>query len=619
MKHYGKKAIAVLLVLSLFASLFSMFGAAAYEEEQDYSIYPELSAISSEDSAYPVIILPGINHSVTYLADENGEPVKNSDGDELSGGLLLIDGSTVVADVIGLIPDLLFSLIGQRSTSGLKNSVYETVQKIMGIQQMDNDGVPVNNLITDAYDYPVAEMDEDTRNWFYRMIPMEPFASIFGEDLIYLYTFPLYGDPMVAAEGLHSYIDMVKEQTGAPKVNIISISLGGTILSAFLDTEPDYTEINKIVNIVSLLDGTDLMADFMARRFNLDDTFLYSDFIPMIMKEASGSATVGYLLNIILRILPKQTFYDVLTAAFSGILDTVILNDPQFWAMLPGDEYEALADRYLRDGEHDVLLAKTDRYQQARVQLYDNMQAASAAGIGVYNIAGYGLSFTDGEYNFFGIVQSSATVNSDAIIPVESASLGATAAPAGQQLSGANGDYLSPDGSIDASTCLFPDTTWFFSQQHHEVGRNDVVIRLACMILGGAVEDVHSSSLFPQFIETRNTRSLVRSDSGYLFKAVEVLQDTEGTYTAQEKEIVQAAYDKVLTMLADTTSGAAVAEEASNALYDALAEIGIYTPRAEEAPFTSILEWLMKFLNDLVMRSVGGQGYSDYVEQKKGL
>ncbi len=622
MKKTIRKGIALLLTLSLLLSVVPIFAGAAYEEDQDYSIYPELAAISEEDSVYPTIILPGINHSITYLADENGEPVKNRNGDELSGGLLLIDGSSVIGDVLALLPHVLFTLILQRSTAGLSDAVYETVQNVMGIQQMDSRGEPVQNLQTEFYDYPVSMMDEDTRNWFYRMIPMEPFADLFGEDKIYLYTFPLYGDPMEAADGLHGYIDMVKEQTGAEKVNLISISLGGTILSAFMDTEPDLSEINQIVNIVSLMNGTDLMADFMARRFNLSDKFLYSDFIPMIMKESTGSATAGYLINIFLRVLPKQSLYDVLTAAFSSLLDTIILNDPQFWAMLPADEYEALADRYLRDGAHDVLLAKTDRFQQARVNLNANLLAAHEAGVGIYNVAGYGLSFTDGEYNFFGIVASSATVNSDAIIPVDSATLGATAAPAGQKLEdaylqSADSAYISPDQSVDASTCLFPETTWFFQEQHHEVGRNDVVIRLACAILGGLVEDIHSMTIFPQFMQTRNTRSLVRSDSGYIFKAQQVLFGEESAeYTAEQKAAIQSAYNEVLAMLADPAVAGDDAQAAIDVLYDAMANAGIYAPAEEKSIFDSLLERLMKMLNDYFLYRFGGQGYSDYADNK---
>ena len=55
------------------------------------------------------------------------------------------------------------------------------------------------------------------------------------------------------------------------------------------------------------------------------------------------------------------------TGAMSAILDTLMLNCPQFWAMLPSYRYEALAERYLAD--KPVLKARTDAFQQARLNL----------------------------------------------------------------------------------------------------------------------------------------------------------------------------------------------------------------------------------------------------------
>ena len=31
------------------------------------------------------------------------------------------------------------------------------------------------------------------------------------------------------------------------------------------------------------------------------------------------------------------------------------------------------------------------------------------------------------------------------------------------------GDFISPDKKVDASTCLFPDTTWIMKNKHHDI------------------------------------------------------------------------------------------------------------------------------------------------------
>lgn len=618
MKKTLIRLLSAALCLALLIPVASLAVSAIYDPAtQDYSIYPELGDYTPADTVYPTIILPGINQSDMVYCDENGDPVLDANGDRISGGVILIDSTKVKSQVLKLVPPLLMSLVMQQSSATLADTVYGTVHEILGIQQMDNDGETVNNLLLESFDGPISEYPD--KDWFYRMLPMEPVAKMIGEENVYLYTFPLFGDPMESAVSLRDYIDNVKAKTGSDKVNIVTISLGGSILTAYLDLYPDCSDINKIVNIVSVLGGTDIMADFMDRRFNISDEFLYSEYLPMIMKETSGSAALGYLINILLRIMPKQMFYDILTAAFSAVLDTVILNDPQFWAMLPGERYEALADRYLRDGEHDALLAKTDRYQQARMDLKDNLRAADAAGVRVYNIAGYDLSYTDGDYNYFGIVQSSADANCDGIIPISSTTLGASCVPAGSRfdrayLDAADPKYISPDKSVDASTCLFPDRTWFFDKQHHEVGRDDKILRLVCAIVGGLADDVDSMPEFPQFNVGRYTRPLIRSDGGYVFRSQEVLNDPSGKYTDEQKAHVRAAYDDTLAMLADMKGGNEKALEVRIELQDALADVGVGDRyQSDDTPFRGFLEQVMKFLNDRVMARVGGQGYFEYL------
>ena len=189
--------------------------------------------LTIDDTQYPVIILPGINHSVAYLADEEGNVVKDKSGNDLENGLLIVDTSDLVKNIFGkLLGPLLMSLL-LRTDVKLSDGIKATLEDLFHVQRSDNDGNPVNNLIVKKYDYPVSEMDADTKDWFYRMIPVNAYADLVGEDMLYLYTFPLLGDPMESARGLVDYIEMVKQQKGVDKVNLLSVSLGGTILTAY--------------------------------------------------------------------------------------------------------------------------------------------------------------------------------------------------------------------------------------------------------------------------------------------------------------------------------------------------------------------------------------------------
>jgi hypothetical protein len=375
--------------------------------------------------------------------------------------------------------------------------------------------------------------------------------AILSDDLLYLYAFPLIGDPLESARGLNDYIQFVKEQQGAEKVNIVTISLGGTILTAYLENQKGtgYPDVNRVVNVVSCLQGTDVMGDFFLRNWNLEDEFFFHEYIPMIMEETSGNAALGYLINVAIKIFPKQVVYTLLTSAVDGILDSLILNCPQFWAMMPADRFDDAKEKYSyiwEDAEYAELATKIDAFHTAALNLDENLTELYNDGKLVHNVVGYGLDYSAQDYCFFAAMKSSLTTNSDAIIDIDSTSLGATYAPAGEILPDeilfADEAIISPDGSVDVSTCLFPQNVWLFEGQHHEVGRNDVVLSLVGKLITGEIKSVEDmSDAYPQFNGNRNTKNITR---WYLEEAEEVLNaEDQSMYAAEDLVELQAAYD----------------------------------------------------------------------------
>ncbi len=584
-----------------------------------------VDSYDAKDSViYPTIVIPGISQSISYLADENGDPAVNSNGTELSGGLLIIDDSKLIPTIANnLVSPLIESLVYQRPASDLADGVYDTVADLFAIQSSDKNGNPVNNLKTVKYETSVAGMSQDDRDYFYRMIPMESIKDDVGEDNLYLYAFPLIGDPMESARGLDEYIQFVKGEKGVDKVNIVTISLGGTILTAYLELFKDtgYPDLNRIVNVVACLDGTDVMGDFYLRNFDISDEFLFHEYIPMIMKETEGFSTLGHLINIALKIFPKQVVYTLLTAAIDGILDTLMLNCPQFWAMVPSDRFEEIKAKYnyiWTDDEYAVLADKIDAFAQARANLKTNLQAfvdADSANL-VHNVAGYDLDYSAQDYCFFAIMNSSKTTNSDAIIDIDSTTLGARYAKAGEILDDEilfdDNAIVSPDGSIDVSTCLFPENVWLFHGQHHEVGRNDVVISLIGKLITGEIKSTADmSDEYPQFNGNRNTKNIRR---WYLEEAEEVLfAEDQSMYAEADLLELQDAYAEALLLLDTTICDSAVAEATSDRLLNALRRVGVEGEAADETT-DKLLEEVCKFLDDTIFSIFGGGGFSDIAD-----
>ncbi len=582
---------------------------------------------AAKDDIAPTIIIPGISQSISYLADENGDPAVNANGDELSGGLLIIDSAQLPGVLASTVAGPLVTSLLMQADMGLSDAVYSTVTQLFSIQSSGKDGKAKENLQTITYEYPISQMSQDDRDYFYRMIPMKSVVDeIGGEDNLYFFTFPLISDPFISAANLNSYIQLVKEQTGKDKVNIVTISLGGTILTAYLELykNTNYPDINKVLNVVSCLDGTDVMGDFYMRNFNIEDEFFFQEFLPMVMTEMNGYATLGHIINIALKIFPRSVIESILTAAVDGILDTLMLNCPQFWAMIPKDRYDDIINKYSfikTDPEYSRLYATIEKFQQARLNLCDNLVKLNKQGALVHNVCGYDLDYSSQDYCFFAAMKSSLTTNSDAIIDIDSTSLGATYAPAGEVLSEEyiaqnNSKYISPDGSIDASTCLFPDNVWFFHGQHHEVGRNDVVIKLIAKLASNQINSTADmADKFPQFNGNRNTRNITRWCFDDADKVFAEYAEDPSLYNAEDIEELRAVYAEAEEYLENTicepTSAKALLERFEYALY----RVGVGSAPADTST-DEALEIIAKFLDETIYGVFGAEGFSDLNDSK---
>ncbi|MEE1012538.1 MAG: hypothetical protein U0L11_10965 [Acutalibacteraceae bacterium] len=610
MKKTFKRIISLILCSTLLLSIgaIGMTGFAA-----------EKKTTCGEDcEKSPVVILPGINHSPTYLYDENNEPYLDADGNEVGGTLLILELSKLWGTLPAIVGSLLSTIVLQHNI-GLEQAAYKTASAAFWVQECDDEGNHVNNLQTKRWNHPISEMNEDDKDWLYTMIPLQNVEAVYGGDHIYLYTFNLVGDPMKSADELDAYIDMVKEQTGHDKVTLLPVSLGGTILTAYLDAY-GHEDIDQIINVVACLNGTDIVADMLDRKWNLEDEFLYHEFIPPILGD---DVALGYLINIVLHIIPRSGVNAILTGAVSAIIDKMMGNCPQIWAMIPSYRYDALAARYLAD--KPVLKAKTDRFQQARLNLEDNILAAVADGVEVNTIAAANLDFGEQDYTFFGIVASASDYNSDGIINLESTTIGATGAPGTKTLADVeytrekkctNPDHkhISEDNMVDTSTAVLPENTWIFLDQHHEVGNNDAVLNLVKSILMNEVENVNDDPVnHPQFNYSCNTKYIRRwriPDAKGLIEKADKGEIVLAEGDREELEAAIAQGEAVINASVVDVEKVKAAEDRLNAI---LAKYDLYTYPEEPSDMDIFLEDALEGTSKFLVDTIGGGSVVDWV------
>ncbi len=465
-----------------------------------------VSAIEVDHSCEyaPTIIIPGIGQSRTFLVDENSNRVADDNGDEITGWPIYFDTDYAIKK---LIAPLLLSLVLQRDFF-LSESTYTTAKELLKWNSFDSNGKNNYNIQVEKYPYSVAKCNEEEKEHIYNCVPLEDFTSIAGEDHLYFFAYNSFGNNIDIVNELYDFIQQVKEETGHSKINLIPISLGGTIANGLLDYYPQVmNDINKVVYVVPALNGSKIIGDLYKGNLSTSDEMLYDVMFPLL----TGDKLVGNLINIAIRILPKSVVLGFLNSLLSGMTDGLLLNCTTMWSLVPKEDYLECRNRLLTGNENSVIRSQTDRYYQAQCNSLSNIQALVDNGTKVFDIVDYSVPL-------YCLVDSWDKCNADGIIQVESSGMGVNSLPIGeffpndyQQKNinkiGTNNctdkthNHISPDREVDASTALLPDQTFFFYQQDHEdTGENKVIMNLAVEILTNEnMIDVYSNPDFPQF------------------------------------------------------------------------------------------------------------------------
>ncbi|MDR1464784.1 MAG: alpha/beta hydrolase [Oscillospiraceae bacterium] len=602
-----KKSISLRLLSAVLAAVL-LIGTLAVSSSAEPAAYVNPNGCTKAHPCdySPTIIVPGINQSVTYLY-EDGEKT------DLGGGTIF---PTTDVDFLPVIFSALFSLLSQHDIF-LTKSIYNLMSQMFEPQRVDSNGKYVHDLRTEPIGR-VSEMTDDQRHTALDVnVPVYSLIDIVGEDHVYFFSFNLVDEIWNSVDELEKYIDFVRKETGHDKVNLVNVSLGGTVFTGYIE-KYGHSKLDQVANVVATTDGSEMFADLFTHKVNRADDFLYEKWLPDLLEKDIHLSTgydrsIGYLADLVIRLFPNKLFENVISAAWQGILDTVVLNCTQFWALVPCDRYDEAAAMHL--GKKPTLKAKTDSYHQAQLNLADNVRAAVADGVCINNFAGSNLSFGDNEYTYFQVVASRGKVNSDGIIALAGATMDATGAAPGDAVlpTPTNTKYFSPDKKIDCSTCVLPDNTWVFLNQPHEVGRNDAVLNVAAKVMTTPGMNVNTDpEHYPQFNYAMNTNELRR---GRLGDAERLLK--EGNLSAADKAELQAAIDEGYAVRALTVGDAERAQKATDAVKALLVKHSAMGAPFEQSKGQVFLEKVTKALSEFALAIYGNNGYSDGINCRR--
>ncbi len=315
--------------------------------------------------------------------------------------------------------------------------------------------------------------------------------------------------PLDVADELRAYVLKVKEVTGKDKVNLVARCEGCCVSMAYL-YKYGGDDLSSCILLSPSSNGVALASSLFAGDFHLDggavnrylehgeemdqlDKLIEDELIRRVLVDTVKLMAVTPGIDLTDAFIQK-IFDKVLPMVMPGLLMSSYGTLPSHWAMVDDARYEAakkmtgIAD----DPAYANFVALIDEYHyNVQNRHKEILTECMEQGMGVVILVKYGDEMfpimTDSEYP------------NDNTVTVAQASLGATMAKIGEKLD-AEGEYVSPDGLIDASTCALPDNTWFFKYlDHDEWDRGVEELTFAFYHAGGKMT-VHSDPAWPQFM-----------------------------------------------------------------------------------------------------------------------
>ncbi len=431
----------------------------------------------------PVVMVRGFG-SALYAVQEDGTQTD------------LVSLST--EEIFAMVPDIMAAL-GKLTVGddvGFAKDVKGIVDAIADNLYCNPDGTSKNNIAVIANTEVTADVHLQTE---YRFDLDQG-----GANGLYVFEHDWRLDPTATADRLNEYIEEIKAVTKHEKVVLVAHSQGNIVATSYL-AEYGYDSIEKVLFTSPAYQGLRLVGQLFTRDVNIEgkasavmqflDTFMRLNMDQQTIVNLIGTLDEAGILDAVVGAL--DLFLDsTLDALYDYVLIDMFATMPGIWGFVPDEYYEEAKTVMLQKDEYKQIIPVIDAYHYGvQTQVPAILADLEAEGIPFCIVAGYGIAPIP--------VYEDAVYQSDMLIDTDYMSLGATCAKTGELLS-YDGDtlpmYFSPDLMVDASTCLYPDRTWFLKYQGHLDMCAAYDDFLTWMILSDTQQTVFSDESRPQFL-----------------------------------------------------------------------------------------------------------------------
>lgn len=600
-----KKVISVFMAVIMILSCMSILG------------------FAKEAEVTPTIIIPGLFQSETYHY-VNGEKETDADGNPLAAPFYISISKEFIGAALtnALIPIISMFIRQEDKDQAAAKAVADLASDLlMAKQSSDANGVLDSDVKPEVYQGSFATLTDVQKAHILKSFPVQEYFELAGAEYLYVFNYVSTGNMIQTANDLYDYIQFVKEDVGSDKVNLVSVSQGGSITNGLMKVYKEKgisisEDVNRIVFTVPALDGAALLGDAYRYGLNDESAQLYTTMFPSVLGK---DGYTGYLINLLLRLMPKADISNLLDIVGDTLINKYLRYSTLLWGLIPSGDYPACREMYLAGDDMAEIRRQADWYYDAQLNSEQYVLDAIDDGVKVFDIV-------DTNVELYQLAVSHDIQQADGIIHVDSTSMGAYSVNVNEKLPAnyvaarnncsdpANHDHTDPQGIMDVCSGLLPEHTFYFSGQNHATtASNDVIMTLIINLLTDeSFTDIYSyPERFPQFNYSRETL-LLRQD-------VDTVRDydTSTLSSADANELV-GAIAQVDSMLANTIVDVDEFKAANDRFYKIFDKISGNNSLFSDKSTSRALYLVTRTVSDTLYYVYGDAAYSEMSMLKIG-
>lgn len=308
------------------------------------------------------------------------------------------------------------------------------------------------------------------------------YAKEYGSENVYSFQYDWRMSAIDNAVKLNEYIEHVKELSDARKVNLVAYSQGSTIVLAYLNAFGS-DSVNALTFLCPAWLGTGLAGSMFKGDIHLD-LYTMENYLVQLGNVSATTHLVGFMITLI------ADYQGGLFGEFFGDIDIVIQGLLPYlyrdtvvpyiggmagvWDLTPYDMYDDAKEFFYNNEEinsgamNATLEGKVEAYKALQNNAKLVIDRAMANGMKFYNIVGYNCQMTP--------INDRLDMG-DTVVETKYASGGAKCAYYLQAFDDFGNVYhqqvqdghnhVSWDYKVDASTCMYPEQTWFIKNMQH--------------------------------------------------------------------------------------------------------------------------------------------------------